>query len=438
MTVIELGDVTSGSPPAEPARRRGGPFHLRRYAVAAVAALCVLTVTGSARPDPQMLRTVWSVSGQPDDSLQVTADMVYVFGTSSGSSIRAYDAARGELLWSRKAPGQNGWIHGEQHGVVLLPSAEPQVTAPGPEDNGYDASFAVQTVAVDQRTGAELWQQRGEPSWATPDTLLLTEWAFRGGGLRKVRLVRLRDGTTVWSWTPEQRVVNWTVVRATQAIVTAGPDGRIEVRRLSDGTVTARGRVPWLLSRDSDGAFTDLHSQGDTLFVARSGNGNVTVNAYAAGTLQPRWEAPATAFTGMVDCRPLMCFGGRPRGLVGRDPLTGAIRWRAEKWDNAHALPDGRLLLQANDTGRSALADAVTGRILADLATRPAVLDTETGTVLTFTPTLDPPGRYAVREFDVAGRGTLRGTLAGIGGCQVAGRYLTCLDQGTLTVRAFG
>jgi hypothetical protein len=238
--------------------------------VAAVAALCVLTVTGSARPDPGRLHTVWTAASEPSDNLLVTADSVYVFGQSAQSSIRAYDAADGRLLWSRKSMGEHGWIHGDQYGVVLMPAAEPQVTAPGPEDNGYRESFAVHTVAVDQRTGAELWQQRGEPSWATPETVLLTEWVFRGGGLRQIRLVRIRDGSTVWSWTPERKVVNWAVARAAEALVTAGPDGRIEVRRLADGSVRTVGRVPWLLSRESDGAFTDLYAQGDTLFVARS------------------------------------------------------------------------------------------------------------------------------------------------------------------------
>jgi hypothetical protein len=441
MTVIELGEITSGAPvPDLPPPRA---WHRRRYAVAAVAAVCVLAMAGAERPESRVLRPLWSTADQPNENFLLTGESLYLFGTTTGTSTRAYDAADGRLRWSRPLEGQNAWIYSERKDVVLMPGAEELRTGVDPQGGNYAEQVVVETVALNTVTGAELWRQRGEPSWTTAEAVLLTEWDFRGGGLRGLRVVRIRDGGTIWSWVPQQRVVHWAVSGrpgAPTGLVAATASGGIEVRRFADGVVTNRGQVPWVASRDSDGAYTDLYAWDDTLFVARSVSGRVTVNAYAVDTLRPRWVTSGTSYNGIMSCGPVLCLGGGPGGLAGHDPRTGAVRWRTEQWDTAQPLPDGRLLLQAGSTGRSGLADAETGRLIADLGTRPALLDTADGMVVTLTPTRQPTGGAAVREFGPTGRVVLRGALTDVRhhGCQLAGRRIACLNSAGITVTAVG
>jgi hypothetical protein len=441
MTVIELGEITSGSPAPEPPPPRA--FYHRWYAVAAVAAVCVLAMAGAERPESRVLRTLWSTADQPNENFLLTDDSLYLFGATPGTSTRAYDATDGRLRWSRPLEGQHAWIYSERAGIVLMPGAEELRTGVDPEGGNFTEQVVVETVAVDTVTGAELWRQRGEPSAATAESVLLVEWDFRGGGLRGLRVVRTGDGGTIWSWAPQRRVVHWAFSgqpTAPTGLVTATATGQVEVRRFTDGAVTATGQVPWVASRDSDGAYTDLYAWDDTMFVARSVGGRVTVNAYALDTLRPRWVASSAAYTGMMNCGPLLCLGGGQDGLVGHDPRTGAARWRTEQWDNAQPLPDGRLLVQASDTGQSGLADAGTGRLITDLGTRPTLLDADDGTVVTLTPTREPTGGTAVREIGPTGRDVLHGALHGVThqGCQLADRRLACLNDSRITVTAVG
>jgi outer membrane protein assembly factor BamB len=441
MTVIELGEITSGSPAPELPRPRA--FYHRRYAVAAVAAVCLLAVAGAERPESRTLTTLWSTADQPNENFLLTGDTLYLFGTTPGTVTRAYDAADGRLRWSRPVEGQNAWIYGERAGVVLMPGAEEQRTGVDAAGDTFSEQVVKETVGLDAVTGTELWRRRGEPSATTGEAVLLTEWDFRGRGVRGMQVVRTRDGGMVWSWTPRQQVAHWAIsgrLEAPTGIIAATADGRIEVRRFTDGGVTARGQVPWVASRESDGAFTDLFAWDDTMFVARSVGTRVTVNAYAVDSLRPRWMTSGTVYTGMMPCGPVLCLGGGPAGLVGHDPRTGAVRWRTGQWDNAQPLPGGRLLLQAGDSGRSGLADAESGRLIADLGTRPTVTNTADGTVVTLTPTRQPAGGTAVHEVRPTGRMVLRGALTGVvhHGCQAAGRRLACLNAGDMRVTAVG
>jgi outer membrane protein assembly factor BamB len=121
MTLIELGEVSSGSPDPSAAPRRAD---IRRIAVAAVAALCVLTVTGSERPEPRSLPTLWatSVGNAP---FTLTADTVYVLQETS--TLTAYSAADGAPRWTRALPAPAGWVSGEVPGTLVLPMLSSEV-----------------------------------------------------------------------------------------------------------------------------------------------------------------------------------------------------------------------------------------------------------------------------------------------------------------------
>jgi len=74
MSVIELGDLTPGSPPP---RSASPPPELtrrtaRRVLLAVVTALAVVGLAGGVRPEPGMLRPLWSMAFALDDRFVVT------------------------------------------------------------------------------------------------------------------------------------------------------------------------------------------------------------------------------------------------------------------------------------------------------------------------------------------------------------------------------
>src|SRR6188768_4132855 len=133
MAVIELGVVSEGGdgPDVRPTRRPLGRRDLRSLLVAIVAAASVLTVTGSARPDPSGLTQLWSIPFELGSGAYVlTPDSVYVLTQPGQGRLSAYDLRTGGLRWSHPAPEDSSWLSGIQAGALLLPA--------GPETAMYE------------------------------------------------------------------------------------------------------------------------------------------------------------------------------------------------------------------------------------------------------------------------------------------------------------
>ena len=89
-----------------------------------MAVLCVLTVTGSARPEPRGLRTLWSMPYAGDD-FSIVGDMALVLlAVETAAMLTAYDADRrlDPLGRGAVAAETSHMTAAEEAGVLLLPA----------------------------------------------------------------------------------------------------------------------------------------------------------------------------------------------------------------------------------------------------------------------------------------------------------------------------
>ncbi len=434
MTLIELGEISSGSPepPAAPPRRSD----IRRIGATAVAVLCLLAVTGSERPEPRALPTLWSMAID-GAQFNLTPDAVYLLGEGGASNLRAYAAGDGTPRWSRSFDRQAGWFSTEIPGTLLV-STTSGILADG-------ATPAVtETLALDAATGATRWRAPGDPSLGTAESVLLVEWDNVQNGLQSLRMVRTADGAELWALALGEAVASWTVTGAEpkrpDRLATVTRAGRMQVRRFADGVLVAESAVPPLETPRED-TYAHLFSHGRHLFMVRVDGVDQEITAYDPESLRPRWERTGQAAFGVFGCGALLCAGTADEEVDALDPATGAVRWHAAGWDFARPVGDGTLLVESHGTTRQRLVDEHTGRTVADLGTGASVLDPESSVVLGLRMTESPPTRYAVRQFDAGtGEVILRGAVpvSGEHGCQLAGGRLACSGSGTLTVTDAG
>jgi hypothetical protein len=438
MTVIELGERAAGSAPgpgAPPIRR----VDIRRFGLAVVAVLCVLTVTGSARPEPRSLTTLWSMPFRTDEFI-LTGDALYLLEPSVRSKITRYDPATGRLQWSTELSEFTGWMSTDAAGLLLLPTLVREDDFVDDDGSTSPQEVVQDTIALDAATGTERWRQRGEVALADDKTVLLTRWNQQPGNLTELRLVRSVDGTVLWTLAPDPPVSSWTTAAANR-LVTVTADGGLQVRRFADGVLVATGRVPWPTDGGRNDDYASLMSAHGMLYVLRTGTGEQDVTAYDLDTLAKKWDLRFRAGAGLFECGRVVCLGADAGRVDGRDPRTGRLLWHGEGWDYARPLGDGRLLTEAGESGRATLVDEATGRLIADLGAGTTVLDAERGQVVMVAPVTRAPWGYKVNQLDRTGELILRGALGPVFdyGCQLAAGRLACAaGGGELTVRDVG
>lgn len=429
MTLIELGEVSSGSEPDEPAAPTPRS-HVRRVAVLVVAVLCVLTVTGSERPEPRGLTTLWSMPF-PGNQFTLAGDTLFTLAPGRQSDLTAYDVEDGSVRWTRTGNHPEIWLNAEVPGVLLVPlTAQQEVT----EDGRTEVRVTtVETVALDPRTGAERWRARGDSNFWSGGLIMMTQWDVADQGVTRFEMVRIADGTVAWTMAPRRRVVNWTTTgpdpKQPDRMVTVDVDGRIEVRRITDGAVITAATLPAAAPLARAGQSASLESFGGVLFTMRDNAGRQDVTAYETDTLRPRWSMTTSMFNTYFGCGRWMCFGVAPRAVEAVDPATGRVVWRSEDWDYARPLPGGRLLLtEPHQGGFHGLIDLATGRRLTEFDTGSTYVDPVTGRVVTVTLTTAPPAGSLVSQLLGTDENILRGMIAAVGdgGCQLAGDRLAC------------
>jgi outer membrane protein assembly factor BamB len=413
MTVIDLSRV---DPPAASRPRRRPDW--RRLVVAAVAVCCVLTVTGSARPDPRGLAQLWDVPFSLEtDSYQLSGDVVHVLGTSGERRLTAYDSRTGAVRWSIAA-GDLSDLSGIAAGALLTRGAP-------------DGS----TVALDSATGRRLWRLPGDLVTVLGDRAVLLEVNGTGEQARRIRMVRMADGGTVWS-RDLSGTIAWTTDRADR-LLTVTARGRAEMITLADGAVVTTGTVPWpALKQAADRAYLTL--QGRQLFQDRAAGGRTTVTAYDAGTLRQLWTIDQPS-GGSFDCGAVVCIMDG-ESISGHDRATGARLWRLPRASTAFALPGGRLLAEEGRGSRHPVLDGTTGRRLADLGRGEPVWDPRGHLTYLIAGTRQPSGRTSVSSVDpVTAEVVLRGTVAPAQQCRSDRGLLTCVtDDNRLTVTDVG
>jgi outer membrane protein assembly factor BamB len=443
MTLIELGEISPGAKP-EP----GGSGYDRRLVlrvgVALVAVLCVLTVTGSARPEPHDLRTVWTLPNGGDD-FALAGDTMFVLarGAAGGKILTGYDIRGGTVLWSRQVAEQVSYVNLADHADrLLLPATFIDVSGEAADGTEFFAGDVSQDIiALDTRTGDEVWRRPGDVYTMTADTVLLSKWDPATSRTGNLTMVRLSDGAVIWrrDFSTVTRVATSGDIDPDRIVVVTA-DGRLEVLSWSDGRRLAAATVPWVPDPAPDGWYADITVTGDSVYVSRIESLRGTVTAYSIGGLRRRWELEIPPVGGPADCGPVVCLGGN--GLSAYDPATGRLLWEAAGWTWAIPIAPGRLLVQTSEAQHNAVLDATTGRMVTEIGDAFALWDGSTTPVYVLRFTKRPTGFSSVTELDPrTGTSLLRGKVAAVtqDRCMLRGAYLACHDlNGALTVTDVG
>ena len=203
--VIDLGAVsTGGQEPSAP--RRIDRRTLRRLAVALLAVLCAVTLTGSVIPRSHGARLLWTIP-YTDQAFALTGDSLYLQTNTDGWSLRAYELADGSLRWTKRLAGPAS-IRLSAAGDVLLPVGV-RAGAPESDDGNAAGRLTRATVALDAATGTERWRVTGEVAFSRGERAVVVDRYRRTGDLAALAVVRLTDGGTVWTRAAEAEL-QWT------------------------------------------------------------------------------------------------------------------------------------------------------------------------------------------------------------------------------------
>jgi outer membrane protein assembly factor BamB len=447
MGVIELGVVTDGGEDAAgPADRPLRRTEVRGLLLAVAVALSLFGLTASALPVSHGPEQLWQVPfRQGTDAFTVTADAVYVLSPDD-ETVTAYAARTGEQLWSATGLRGASWVGGVESGVMLLPADNTTVQLEHSDGGEIFRQFTRQTVALDTVTGRQLWRQSGDLAVSTGGLVLLADWNEDGATARTLRVVRVRDGSPVWSL-PAHDLETWTTASplgtGADRLLTVSPRGEVTVYDLADGRKVSSGRITWHGQGREEETYTNLAVEGRILYLENVTAGQARVSALDTETLRELWHTDYRTYGGFMPCGPVLCLSSL-QGTSGYDPATGRLRWTRAGAVNAFPLSGTLLLVDDQNAGRQALIEAGTGREVRNLSDSTLVWSgwRTDDTPYVLRSTEQPPGRTVVGELDgETGAVRVIGTMAPVsdGSCQSAAALLICVspDQ-RLTVMGVG
>ncbi len=424
MTIVDL-DV---APRLEARPRRVKPS--RSMVLFAVGLLTLLTVTGSARSTPHLVRALWSAPyDRDDDTLTLTPTALYLFHHDAGApTLKAYSLASGAVRWAVPATDIVAQPPSVADGVIVLPDGfERYFNQPD-----LILSRTTRTIARDTRTGAALWRAAGAPADVTGSSVLLVD--TEPGSVEQVREVSLHDGRTLWSRSIPHLS---NVVVLGDEVVAAATDGQLTVLRSGDGTVSRTEMVPW-----PDNGW--LSVAAGRLVVSNLGPGDHRSTVYRPDTLAELWTADGA----LADCGAVLC-GTDLTGLIGYDPDTGAQRWRMADMTIAWPVGAGRIIAASELDGQFRLLDPATGRPVGPAGTGVGTWRDDGRSAVNGPPAPpyafalrgvpEAPSKTAVVRLDVrTGEQSVLGAIDGTGwtGCRTVTKYLVCLQDSRLTVTA--
>jgi outer membrane protein assembly factor BamB len=361
------------------------------------------------------------------------SDAVYINRITAGTShLTGYDLATGAVRWETLTDHTTGAVDLTEPAGRLLMGADRQ-------SGGVDGVFVEyhrSTVAVDARTGREVWTVPGQVLTADGGTALMGDFSDRGD-ITRVRLIRLADGGVVWR---RETSALHTFTPATDRIVTATTNGRVEVLRRSDGAVLRSGQVRWVTPKPGQNQFDDVTVAGDHLVVSRRWAERGATSVYRLDTLAEQWQIEYSGYT--FACGTLLCVHDQSR-MTAYDLTTGRLRWERPATGNIWPAAPDRLVLDADDGTGLIVLDVRTGAAIGGRVRGGTTVWTtdRTDDLYLLTPTTSPPDRTAVARLDLdTGRRHLLGTTDMLAGyrCWLTGHYLACNRDHHLEITAVG
>jgi outer membrane protein assembly factor BamB len=426
MTLIELGEVSQSSA-AEPPARPMHPRELRRLLIIVVALLTVVSVTGSVRPEPRSMRTLWRVPASPEP-FTVHGETLYVQKTGMTPGVDARAMADGRLLWTYWSKSPVGYVNADIPGLALIPLSE-QLS---------DGSEPVQSViAVDATNGRERWRHKGELYGYAAGQALLVEWGTRAGAILRMHVVRTTDGSDVWSYQPpaNDEVSTLTLAGGSATsptdVIVIGRTGRTQVRKLADGALVTSAQLPWLSPEADNDAYAYAPALGDVLLMVAVEKGAMRMSAHDRTSLRPLWHdtVTGTQLGGLFECGGLLCRGSEQIGVDALDPRTGQVRWHSTGWDYGHPLGGNRMYVESQSGNGNGIVDMRTGQWVNHFPNGAAVLDPAGDRLLLLAFTHEAKPRMTVNDLRPDNTLRLAGALPPFSeqGCQLSGSRLVCL-----------
>jgi PQQ-like domain len=356
--VIDLGELPQRgqSPAAAPATRPPFPY---RAVLGGLAVILVALCAGAARREGPPTPTV--IAARLDDTTFVAGDRLFVVGAGTDPSgpapqnktISAYALPAGTLL-SRTTVAVSGAIFD----VVAV--ADTILVSYQVDTVGTEA-----TVAFAAGTDRALWRHPARllAVSARDGLVLLRENSPQLGNLHWYG-IDLATGATRWAL--DQPALGYTTEADYRdgfpaRLVTAGVDGRVDVRDTASGTVLARATVP--VPRDWSRGGISMWAVDDMVLLG----GRAGTTAYALADLSRRWTTTLDLAEQYVlpHCDNGICVVGAFNGVQVIDSATGRQRWASDRWGILD--PAGAYLLASNSqrpAGQQPLAvvDPLTGR----------------------------------------------------------------------------
>jgi outer membrane protein assembly factor BamB len=393
-TVIDLGEIVVLSPRGRPPEPDEGPLGIRRGLLLLFVVL--LATVGLIGDTPRaQLRDVILLPAEHGE-FAVTGDVLYLIqGPYVPNQVVAYGLRDGRRMWQRESPANTAYSRVYRVGDRTLLVPNPCLTP-----------LPVTTVAVDTRTGREVWRRPGVPERVVSGASLVV--MSRAGPMSTCATgypsgnpfggywdgVDARTGAVVWSAeTPARARISFDSDEesASRRGVSVARDGTVTSTDLRTGQVTGQiGRpelaVPAQPVIGADAAAT-LAVIGDQVLVLERAKTTETaavlveITAYDVVTLARRWSAqddagpaatrPGANAVALSDCGPMLCLVG-PRRTVFLNPDTGGERWHTGL--SLVAVQDSRALLADPDAtagevplGGLTVRDARTGQPGVDL-----------------------------------------------------------------------
>ncbi|GAA2705690.1 outer membrane protein assembly factor BamB family protein [Actinoplanes palleronii] len=382
MAVIELGEPAPVTDePTAPHRWRPRP-----WLITAVALLCVVALTGSARPHGgRPGRILWSAPIAAEDQITVAGDAVLQQRTGWTSELTVYDLATGALRWRTGDAPLTRVLPSPADAVVLV--VDDQGVATPNRDGGT-------VTARRSADGATVWQQPGTVLTADAGLALIADHDTRGWVIR-LRQVRVADGAALWrrSIAPARDVLVEPTRDGHFGRVLTVTNGRIDLYRWADGVPSASGRVT--LAPDS--LLSAVHGR---LRADRYATAGITSTWYDLTDFRQLGTIDAGTVPA-VECGPLVCRAG-PASVTATEAGTGREVWRRTDVAGFALVTADRLLLIATDGSTRTLVDPATGRALATHVPGEAVAnDTVRDSVLLLHDTRSPAGRSAAVRLDL-------------------------------------
>ncbi len=233
-------------------------------------------------------------------------------------------------------------------------------------------------MVLDAANGDQLWNSSGgivpDPIAAESDDALVT--VPDAAGSMQLRYTDMRTGQAIWSRSvPPMTQILATDEQAGNVMgwVLATPDGAITLLARQTGAVLAIRKIERLLPAGStsfepdNGGFISI-IDGHLVVMRQMGGVRATLASYGLPDLTPLWYQTELTPGVPDNCGPVLCVQSYTESIVGLDPRTGSIRWRAQGWQTAQNLGAGRLLAFRTGTSQNTgILDAATGRLLETL-----------------------------------------------------------------------